>query len=233
MDELRVAEEEQLRVLPRANALRLGVTAKLFSSCGICSMTPGSANTWMSRSSSAASLPVDPKASFKLQRRSMHALGVDDSDDENDAGHGSLRVSRQLAPAHSVGGDDNLANIARFARSLRAKVVGHRGHRKNSRNQTILVFFSVSLYILTMVFVVEYSDASFDATEFKDDWGNTCKNQGLDASPWVWLLALDVTYFTILGILCQSTPPLRALYSHVVPTFTQSVSQAEIGRAHV
>ena len=79
MDELRAAEEEQLRVLPfllgkkRADQLRWSAIREFFE----CSRARDSDSTSLSRGSSAESdpdgsrrstvaLPIDPKASFKV-----------------------------------------------------------------------------------------------------------------------------------------------------------------------
>jgi hypothetical protein len=155
MDELRAAEEEQLRVLPfllgkkRADQLRWSAIREFFE----CSRARDSDGTSLSRGSSAESdpdgsrrsavaLPIDPKASFKLRtRKSMHSPdsdsrdagnedeGDEDAGDEDEKDTGALRVSRQFIAPNKERRQTLAVYMSRFAKALYEEVVGRHGDR--------------------------------------------------------------------------------------------------------
>ena len=152
MDELRAAEEEQLRVLPfllgkkRADQLRWSAIREFFE----CSRARDSDSTSLSRGSSAESdpdgsrrstvaLPIDPKASFKLRtRKSMHSPDSDsreadeDGGDEDERDTGALRVSRQFIAPNKERRQTLAVYMSRFAKALYEEVVGRHGDRGES-----------------------------------------------------------------------------------------------------
>ncbi len=156
MDELQAAEQEQLRVLPHllgkelADKLRLGAIRDSFH----CSRHRNLDDASLSRSSSAArsrrttvELPIDPKASFKLRRRSSHSprsttqgeeedgseQGGDANADEIGADSRLLRVSRQFVAPDKERRQPYSVHLARFANALLNEIVGGQRDRGGAR----------------------------------------------------------------------------------------------------
>lgn len=225
MQELAMAEREQLRIAPlfigksRADKLSLDPIRRCLGD------TKSKAASVADRYSTVSS-PVDPRASRKL-RQSHFLPGVEDEDEAHDADEVlSMRHSRVFAQSAQQQGFR--ARIKYFAKALYKKAIIGESGKYQTCNQSLSAFLAVIFYCCTTYLAVRYYGASQAGTSRPDDQSLISTDQTgrysclAEDHPWLWLALLDALYMIVLALIMWSMQMTDRLVVFVVVVSTMS-----------